>query len=69
MIGKDKILKSAKAVEQQINVLREAILEMCDDLDAQESIEQKEIIRLAIVKSIKDLNILGQEHFDLINQL
>lgn len=69
MIAKDKILKSAKAVEEQINILKETILKMCDDLDSQKEIEKKEIIRLAIIKSIEDLNGMIEDHSRLITQI
>jgi|TARA_R110000851_G_scaffold85152_1_gene185277 H2-forming N5,N10-methylenetetrahydromethanopterin dehydrogenase-like enzyme len=69
MIRKDKILKSARNLEKEIISLRDLILEMCDDLDKEETIEKKEIIHLAVVKSIEDLNKLSYNHSELINQL
>jgi len=69
MIGKDKTLKEARLVDVEFNKLKEVILQMCFELDKEETFEKKEIIRIAISRSIKDLEELKDRHQKLINEL
>jgi hypothetical protein len=69
MKNKEFIINKAKELEDQFNTLKAAVVAMCDDLDKEDDLEKKEIIRIAVIKAIEDVDNVERKHNNLIIKL
>lgn len=65
---KQDTLKDLQKLAQEHKKLKKTILEMCDQLDAEKDIKQKEVIKKAIDKSKMKLNIIEDNYEQLLDK-
>ena len=69
MTRKDNILKEARVLNGEFNKIKSMIYEMCDDLEKEKSFNKKEAIKIAIKKSVDQLEEVKDQHHELLKKL
>ena len=66
---KSDILKRMQEIARRHKAVKGSVLAMCDDMDQEEDIKKKEVIKTAIEESKKELDKLETEYEECMEKI